>query len=385
MFYAVCGALGAILWFVGWLFNRELAMQAYLFAWLLTLGAALGSMSILMLHHLTGGRWGLLVRRPAEAAAMTLPLLAILFVPVALQLHHLFPWARPGDISQNAVLRHRQLLFTPTFTLIRAAIYFAAWIFFAWRLQSLSLEHDRTADPNLLDRMRRWSAFGLVVYFITMSLAAYDWIASREVDWYSSTFGWNVIIGQSVMGVALLIIIAAALSRHASMNVLAEPDLVHDLGNLLLTVVVLWAYIAFAQFLVIWMGNTQEDIIWYIHRTHGGWWWAGTALIVLHFAAPFVFLLFQRIKRDIRALAVVAGVVIVMRAVDVLWMIAPSSLGEQPGRMSWMDVVALIGIGGIWLAAFLRLLPRHPLIPLAFTAATGPLSYESRNQRQSLA
>jgi hypothetical protein len=350
-------------------------MRAYLYAWLFCLGIALGSMSVVMLHHLTGGAWGYLVRRPAEAAMGTLPLLALLFIPIAIGFHALFPWARPADVAQHAVLRYRQTLFAPKWVLLRAVIYFAIWIFWGWRLRRLSFLHDETGDANLLRRLSRLSGAGFVIYFATMSLAAADWIASREVDWYSSTFGLLVLVGQAVTATAFLLVVLALLRDESPVREIAETDRVHDLGNLLLTIVVLWAYIAFAQLLVIWMGNMQDDAIWYVHRNRQGWGWIGRALIVLHFAVPFVLLLFQSTKRSIRALACVAGGVLFMRLIDVLWMIAPSSLDEYAHGISWLDFISPLALCGLWFAAFVWLLARRPLIPLGYRTATEPIVY----------
>jgi hypothetical protein len=370
------GAGGMLVLAISAFFDAEHAVRAYLYAWLFCVGVALGSMSIVMLHHLTGGAWGWLVRRPAEAAAMTLPLLAVLFVPIALGIGKVYPWARADAVTSHALLKHRAALFHPSFVLLRALLYFVIWSFWAWRLRALSLRHDRDGDPRTLGRLRQLSASGLLVYFVTMSLAAVDWIASREVDWYSSTFGLLVIIGQAVAAVAFLIGMLAVLSERSPVKEIAEPDRVHDLGNLLLTVVVLWSYVSFAQYLVIWVGNTQEDTTWYYHRAQHGWTWIGLSLIVLHFSLPFVLLLFQASKRNVRALATIAAGVLFMRLVHVLWMIAPSSLSQHPGTVSWLDFVSPLALGGVWFAAFLWLLKRHPLIPLGFRVPIEPLSYE---------
>jgi hypothetical protein len=353
----IVGAAGLFVLLAAVFFDPMHALRAYLYAWLACLGISLGSMSILMMQYLTGGRWGMLIRRLAEAAAMTLPLLAILFIPIALGARSLFPWAQSAAIESSAILRHRQVAFTLPLVLVRCAIYFAIWIFWAWRLRTLSLDYDVDLNPRRLVRLRRYSAAGLVIYFATMSLAAVDWIASREVDWYSSTFGLAVVVGQAVAGVAFLILIIALVRPNAS------HELLHDLGNLLLTVVVLWAYIEFAQFLVIWAGNMQEDITWFYHRTHRGWGWIGMALILLHFAVPFAFLLFQDSKRSIRRLAWIAGGVLVMRVVHLLWMIAPSSMSEIPHSVQWLDLIAPLGVGGIWFAMYLWILNRHAIVP----------------------
>jgi hypothetical protein len=379
------GTAGLLICLVGLFLNADHFFRAYLWAWLFCLGAALGSMSIVMLHHLTGGEWGFLVRRPAEAAAMTLPLLLVLFIPIAFGVHHLFPWAKPDRVASEALLQHRKPLFTTAFTLIRSFVYLLIWCLWAWRLSALSLRHDDTGDPAPLITVRRLSGLGFVVYFATMSLAAMDWIVSREVDWYSSTFGLLTIVGQSATGIAFLIVVLALLRRTSPMRDVITPDRVHDLGNLLLTCVVLWSYISFAQFLVIWMGNTQEDIVWFIHRTHGGWWWVSLALILLHFAAPFVLLLFQRAKRDPRALAMIAAGVLLMRAVDNLWMVAPTGPTHDPGPLYWLDFVTPFGVGGIWFAYFLWLLARHPLIPLGHRVPVDPLIYGTTDAPRSIA
>jgi hypothetical protein len=363
---AIVGIIAlAVCLFAGF-FDPSHTLRGYLFAWLVYLGIALGAMSIVMLHALTGGAWGWTIRKPAEAAAMTLPALLILFIPIAVGLRYVYPWADAHEVAGSALLRHRQTLFAPAFVILRAIIYFAVWILWAWKLGALSARHDQTGDPNLLARLRIWSAAGFVVYFATMSLAAVDWVASREIDWYSSTFGLLTIVGQSLIGTAFLIIVLCLLLRDApAVQEVLNPDRVHDLGNLLLTLVVLWTYIEFAQFLVIWIGNTQEDNIWYFHRTHLGWEWVGLAIILVHFALPFVFLLFQEVKRSLPALVGVAGIVLVMRIVHVLWMVAPSSSDPQPHAAHWLDLVALIGVGGVWLACFLWLVRRRPLAPTA--------------------
>ncbi|HZZ43536.1 MAG TPA: hypothetical protein VFE58_11415 [Tepidisphaeraceae bacterium] len=369
------GVAGLLFSAVGYFTNPDAFFRAYLWSWLLCLAAALGAMSVVMLHHLTGGAWGWLVRRPAEAAAMTLPLLTLLFIPIALGARHIFPWAVPDLMAHNALLQHRRPLFTTGFTILRSFIYLLIWIFMAWRLHKLSLEHDLTGSASSAIRMRRLSAVGFVVYFATMSLASMDWIASREVNWYSSTFGLAVLVGQSVTGIAVLIVVLAMLSKDAPLSGIIESGRLRDVGNLLLTAVILWAYISFAQLLVIWMGNTQEDIIWYIHRTHHGWWWVSLALILFHFAVPFVLMLFQQSKRHIRSLAMIAGGLLVMRAVNLLWMIEPSTLSQEPLGISWLDFIAPIGVGGVWFSCFMWLLKHHPLMPLGHRVSMEPLSY----------
>lgn len=343
-------------------------LRGYLVGWLFCLGIALGSLSVLALHHLTGGVWGWPLRRPAEAAAMTLPGLAVAAVPLMLGAGRLFPWADAHALATEALVRHRAVLFSPPLVLGRWVLFLLVWTGFAFAMRRLSLGHDRTGDPALLVRSRSLAAAWIVVHFVTMSLAAVDWVASREVDWYSSTFGLVTVVGQAATAIAFLVAFTAA--RHGELlERSGEPQRVaHDWGNLLQTVVVLWAYISFAQFLVIWVGNTQEDVTWFFHRNQGGWRLVTVSLVVLHFGLPFVLLLFQAAKRRPGRLAAVAGGVLLMRAVDVVWMVVPSAAGPDAATLAWPDVVIpLIGFA-LWMLGFTWVLRRRTLVPAAWDA-----------------
>ena len=310
---------------IGGVFNHEQFFRSYLVGYIFVLGISLGSMAIILMHHLTGGAWGLVIRRLGEAAAGTLPLLLVLFIPIAFGMSYLYPWADPQKIAAEAILQHRKIFFNPQMVLIRVLIYFAIWIFIGWRLRSLSLKYDQTGDASIPQRLARLGAIGLVLYFFTMSLASFDWVASRELHWYSSIFSFIVIIGQSLSGTVFMLIILSKLSDDPPLHEAAQEDSVHDLGNLFLTQVILWAYMALSQMLIIWMGNEQEEITWYLHRVQGLWLIASVALIVLHFFAPFLLLLIQGAKRNIKILATIAAGVLVLRFVDVVWLIEPTS------------------------------------------------------------
>ena len=278
---------GLLVAVIGWIVQPGDFYRAYLFSWLLWLGVTLGSLSIVMLHHLTGGEWGVLVRRLGEAAAMTLPLMIVLFLPIAFGLHSLYIWARPEAVAADQILQHKQPYLNPVFFLVRSGIYGAIWLGMAWYLWRSSLRHDSTADPGLEFRMHHLSAVGMLVYFITMSFAGVDWIMSREPHWYSTVYGFMIICGQGLSGLAVLIAVLALLSKRSPFRELSTPERLNDLGNLLLTLVILWTYMAFVQLLVTWMGNKQEDIPWYTQRLSNGFWWIGVGLVLLHFFVPF--------------------------------------------------------------------------------------------------
>jgi hypothetical protein len=360
----IVGIIALAICAIGGIFDHEQFFRSYLVGWILVLGIALGSMAIVMMNHLTGGGWGIVIRRLGEAAAGTLPLLFLLFAPIAYGLKYLYPWARPEELASVAVLQHRKIVYNPEFALLRVLIYFAIWIFWGWRLRRLSLQHDINGDPAISQRMAKFSAAGLVIYFLTMSFATFDWIASREVHWYSSIFGFMIIIGQALSGIVFMLIVLSKLHDDPPLHEAAQPNLVHDLGNLFLTLVILWAYMDLSQLVIIWIGNEQEEITWYLHRIQGVWFGIAVMLIVLHFFVPFLLLLIQGAKRNVKILGAIAMGLLVLRWLDIVWIIEPSSSTRIAHGISWMDLLAPIGIGGIWLWMFIWLLRRHPLIPL---------------------
>lgn len=361
------GLLALLACAAGGFFDRPHFFRAYLWAYLFWLGIALGSLSIAMVHNLTGGRWGLLTRRVNESASLTLPLLAVLFLPLLLGLPELYPWARPADVAREHTLQHRAGFFPPWMFILRAAIYFAIWHALAFSLSRWSLQADYHPTRLVLHRLQKWSALGLVIYLLTMTHASIDWALSRDIEFYSTTYGLIVTLGQTLSGVAFALLILAALLQRPPLAELRDNHVLIDLGNILLTLVILWAYVSFFQLLVIWMGNTREDNTWYTQRGMGNppsiWHWVGLFLIVVHFAVPFFVLLFRGAKRNLAALTTLAAIVLAAHLVEQIWLVVPSGATRGPRfDMSWMDLLAPIGIGGVWLSAFLGLLTCRPLV-----------------------
>jgi hypothetical protein len=351
-----------------WFINPAHFYRSYLSAYIFWLNISLGAMSMVMLHHLVGGAWGIAVRRLGEACFMTLPLMAVLFIPIAIGFPHLYPWANESIWSGDPILEHRRPWFTASAVAMRSLIYLATWVGLAFVLRRDSLALDFATNDveaiRLERRLRATSRAGLVLLFITVSLAWTDWVMSLETHWYSTAFGLSVIASQGLAGCAMLILLLAVISRREpALATVAEPDVVHDLGNLLLTTLVLWAYIAFAQFLVIWMGNTQEENIYYIHRSSSGWRWITILTMVFQFAVPFVVLLMQDAKRRLHTLSLVAAGILVMQLIHQLWIIAPSSPTDVPGSAYWTDLLLPPLIGVAWLAVMWRSLNSAPIIP----------------------
>src|SRR3954469_17215176 len=332
----LAGAAGAAVSLVGLFTNVQQFMQSYLMAYMLCLGVTLGCLALGMVHQLSGGAWGVVIRRPIGAATRTLPVMTLLFVPIAFGMRHLYVWTNADLVAHDEILQHKHLYLNTPFFLIRAAIYFAVWNALAYFLNAWSLRQDQTAEPKLARRMQMLSGGGLVAYGLTITFASFDWLMSLEPHWFSTIYGVIIMGGQGLSALPFLIIAIAWLSRRPPLDRIVVPGHLHDLGNLMLAFVMLWAYFSFSQFLIIWSGNLPAEIAWYLPRVQTTWRGVGLALIVFHFALPFVLLLSRAIKRHGDALVKVAAAILAARVVDLWWLIAPEF--HQGGvHVSWLD------------------------------------------------
>jgi hypothetical protein len=357
------GAVGLALSLVGTVAAPTQFLRSYLAAWLLVTGTSLGCIAILMINHVTGGAWGAVIRRILESGARTLPVLAVLFLPLVLGAPRLWEWASPEAVARDPVLQHKHVYLNLPFFLVRAALYFFAWITVTRSLTRWSLEQDATLDPFPTERLELLSRGGLVLMGLTMTFASIDWVMSLEPHWSSTIYGVIFMGGSVLSAFAFAIPVAVLLAQEKPLDEVITADRLHDLGKLLLAFVMLWAYFSFSQFLITWAGNLPEEIPWYLARTRGGWQWIGLALAVFHFALPFVVLLSREVKRRARTLAVVAVALVVMRVVDMLWLVKPAF---QPAGFSlhWLDVATVMALGGLWLALVVRHLEERPVVPL---------------------
>jgi hypothetical protein len=357
------GAAGVALAVLGAFTDARLFYHAWLLGFMLCLGITLGSLALLMVQHLTGGYWGLVIRHVAEAAARTLPFVLLLFVPLLFGLGDLYVWSRPEVMAADPLLQKKALYLNVPFFLARAAFYFACWMALSFFLNRWSRQAEETGDAAVLGRLRRLSAGGILIYGVTITFAAFDWLMSLEPHWFSSIFGMLTMAGQGLSGIAFSIVVVALLSRYEPFSELLTRKVMLDLGNLMLAFVMLWAYMSFAQFLIIWSGNLPAEIPFYLNRLNGGWQWTALVLVVFHFAVPFVALLMRATKRVPVGLGILAAWVIAMRWVDLFWLIGPEA---HHGRFAihWLDVAAPIGIIGLWVAVFTRQLAARPVLPV---------------------
>jgi hypothetical protein len=357
----VVGGIGLLASLAGAVINPAQFFHSYLLAYMYWVGLGIGCLGIVMVYHLTGGGWGVAVRRLLEAGAGTLPLMAVLFVPLLFGLHQVYEWTETSTMMADAVLRVKMPYLNVPFFIARAVAYFIAWLTLVFFLTRWSREQDRTGDPRLVVQMRKLSGGGIVLLAFTVTFATFDWVMSLEPHWFSTIFGMLFLGGQGLGAMAFVIAIAYLLSRRAEFARVLAPTILNDLGNLLLAFVMIWAYLSFSQLLIIWAGNLPEEIPWYLHRIAGGWNVIAIALAVFYFAVPFFVLLGRRNKRQHRRLAMIAVGIIVARLLDLFFLIMPEFYRDRLS-VHWLDVAVIAGMGGLWITVFLWRLGSLPLL-----------------------
>jgi hypothetical protein len=346
--------------------GRDEFYRAYLVGFMCWLGLALGSMAIIMIRHLTGGGWGVVIRRLQGAAMRTLPLLALLFLPIIFGIHNLYIWARP--LSEVADTRLRAHLEDITKTYLttggfiwRAVFYFAIWNLLSFLLSKWSKEGDKPGSPDNTNRFKAVAGPGLILYGFTISFAAIDWIMSLDPSWVSTIFGLVILIGQVLSAMCFAVVVERILFNYKPMSEMLKPDFVHDHGKWMLAFTMVWAYFNYSQWLIIWAGNLPSEITYYMRRLNGGWEYLGLVIVIFHFAVPFSILLSRSFKRDIHRLVWLAAWLLLMRYLDNLWIIEPNF--SQTLKFTVADFVVPIAIGGLWLAYFFHNLSTLPLLP----------------------
>jgi hypothetical protein len=354
-------AVGAVLWLASGISSTRQFFLSYLVAYTFWLGTALGSLVLLMVQHITGGRWGLVIRRVLESGSRTLWLLALLFVPVLLGawLGGLYAWVYPGN---DPDLKHKAAYLNLPFFLARAVAYFAIWLLIAFVLNRWSRQQDENAafPPR---RFRLLSGPGLVLYGFTITFASIDWVMSLDPHWYSTIYPPLFATGQVLNGMAFAITIFVLLATHRPLSETLDPQLFRDLGNLLLAFIMLWAYMSFSQFLLVWVGNLPEETTWYLLRSRPYWWVVPLALFLLNFAVPFLLLLQRDVKQKPRRLARIAVLILVMRFVDIFWWVEPAYSEGRSYAFWLLDLAAWAAVGGVWVWVFLGQLRQRPLLP----------------------
>lgn len=349
----IVGVAGIALAVVGWLLDPETFFRAWLFGFLPWWQIAIGSLGLAMLYHLASGNWGTATRPIFDAAARTLPMLAVLFIPVVFGLRYIYPWADQTWVSAHPLNESRRMYFDEPFFIGRTVAYFAIWIVFAMLLSWRTVSPAGRLNTAENQRLSKVAAGGMVLLVLTVTYAAVDWLMSLDPFFKSTMFGGIVIAGAGVAGMAFAALLAATLPRQVTVVAEEPATVLNDLGNLLLAFVMVWTYLMFGQFLIIWMGNLPEEVVWYEERQAGGWQTLITVVLLFHFALPVFLLLFRDIKQAPQRLMTVALLVLLMRVADSYWTVAPSWYGPKFG-LNWLYLVTPLAIGGLWFAEFIR-------------------------------
>jgi hypothetical protein len=364
--WLIVGVAGALLCVIGAMISRDQLdqfLRGYLIAYIFWLGLSLGCLALLMVQYLSGGLWGLVIRRVLEAACKCLPLMFVLFLPILFGRHHLYAWmSDPALTARNSWYLH-----TSGFGgwIARWILYFAIWGWFAFTLIRRGDQQDRPLPPGVSLRFQGLSGLGLVLYSLTVSFAVVDWVMSLDPQWGSTIYGLIFIAGQGLSALAFGVVMLTVFTRYSPYREIIKPMQFHDIGKLMLAFVMLFAYFSFSQWLIIWAGNLPDEIGWYLHRIRGGWGVVALIIILFHFALPFALLLSRERKRAGSRLIGLAIFLIFMRLVDIYWYVVPNFAHEHEHfYLSPWYIVAPIAVGGLWLTYFFYNLRQRPLLPL---------------------
>jgi hypothetical protein len=320
-------------------------------------------MALLMIQHLTGGAWGVVIRRPLEAAVRTMPIMTVLYLPIALGIHDIYHWSHADAVATDPVLQFKEPYLNTTFFLVRQVVFFAIWNAIGWMLTSWSAEQDRSGDAGLGRKFSILSGAGLVIYSLTVSFAMIDWTMSVNPHWFSTMWGPLYLAGQGLSAMAFAVAIVIMLSQTTPLNRVVTSHHLHDLGKFLFAFLMLHAYLSFSQFLIIWSANVVEEIPHYLIRWDGGYQYVSMFVIIGHFVVPYVLLLSRDVKRDFKRLQLIALWILFARVVDYYWHVAPE-FHQEGLDLGILDFATPIALGGVFLALFASNLGKLSLLPV---------------------
>lgn len=357
------GAVGLALSGIGLFTDSRQFFHSYLVAFTFWTSVGLGALFFTMLHHLVNASWSVVLRRLIENVMIALPVMFLFFLPLAFGLGSLYEWSHADKVATDHALHAKAGFLNTGFFLTRTLIYFLIWSALAFALYRLTLKQDRGHSEELALNLKKVSAPGIILFAVTLTFAAWDWLMSLDAHWYSTIFGAYYFAGSALAAMAVVTLIAIFLRRQQVLSGQITLEHYHDLAKLLFAFTVFWAYMAFSQYFLIWYANIPEETIWYQHRWEGSWKAVTLLLIIGHFAVPFLVLISRAAKRSTFILAIVGAWMLLMHWVDLYWLVMPV-LHQHGFAPSWMDLTTMIGIGGIFLALIWRRMYAHPLVPI---------------------
>jgi hypothetical protein len=358
------GAIGLLATIAGYFVDPGQFYRSYFWTFVLMVGVTAGCLGWLMIQYLTGGAWGVMIRRVVESAAKTAPMLIVLFIPCILAIPTIFghSWANANLVAHDPVLQHKAAYLNSTLWIVRGFVYLGGFTLLGLILNRLSDREDREGI-SALSAATKIAAPGMIFLIFGITFYSFDWDIAISAHWYSTMLPLLYVAGAGLSSIAFIITMMSTLAEYQPLKSLMTHRQLHDIGKLMLANVMLWSYFAFSQYLITWAGNLSDEVPFYRQRQIGGWQYVAWMLILGHFALPFALLLSRDLKRNFRWLKRIAIFVMCIRIVDLYWLVA----GEYtPGHLnvSWMDFTSLIGLGGLWFAFFLTNLMSRPLLPV---------------------
>lgn len=374
------GAAVAVLGIAGCAILGPSNPKQFFFSWLVSflffLSLAIGGLFFVLIQYASQGSWGIVVRRIGETIFATLPVLAVLFVPVLFGLRDLYPWSVPGAADHDLLLQWKSPFLNVPFFLIRAAIYFVCWSIIALGYYGASRGQDANGDPAVSARLRKFAGPALIVMALTSTFASIDWIVTLTPRWYSTMFGVYFWSGSFIGFIALMSVLVPAMRRSGLLDTVITAEHLHDIGKFLFAFMCFWAYIAFSQFLLIWYGNLPEEAVWYQARITASWKMVSVLLMVGHFGVPFLYLMGRTVKRHAATLALGGAWLLFMHFVDLYWQVMPT-LHPEGVRVTALDIAAFAAVGGCFVAAVGWLMRRQALVPLRDPRLAESLAFEN--------
>ena len=363
----VIGVIFTALSLIEFFINPTQFLRSWMVGFLFPFALGLGSLACLMLQYMSGGAWGMVIRRQLEAGSRTIPFVTLLFLPiliaVAMGSHALYEWTDPAKVQADPVIREKSAYLNVTWWLIRTVIVFAIWNIYTFALNRLSMREEETGNTEFSRRLMGWSSIGLVIYVFSLTSAGVDWIMSMNVHWFSTIYGLILLGGQGLTVISLALITTTLLMKEEPLLGVITKKHLHDLGKLLFMFTLFWTYVSFSQLVIIWSGNLPEEITWYVDRMNGGWQYIGGILLFLQWMLPFLILLSQNIKRNPKTIRFMAIWILTVRLADTIWLVEPN-FHSQHLYIGWSDLTAPIGLTGLWAAVYLWQLKKRALIPM---------------------
>jgi hypothetical protein len=359
----ISGAVGVVLSIVAAFADHEQFYFSYLTAYTFWAGIMLGGLFFTMIHNISGAVWSVVLRRIMESLMSAAPLIAVLFIPLIFGIHDLYHWSHEEAVAGDALLQKKAGYLNIPFFVIRSAVYLILWILLAMLLYRKSIAQDKAYDAGQVMKIKRISAPGIVVFALTITFAAFDWLMSLDPHWYSTIFGVYIFAGSFLAAQAFIILFGLGYRKKGILQDVITVEHYHDLAKFLFAFTIFWGYMAFSQYFLIWYANIPEETVWYMHRWEGNWKFITMILVFGHFLIPFLGLMPRAAKRNITYLKAMAIWILVMHFVDLYWIVMPT-LHAHGFQLSWIDPAAFLAVGGIFVWYVARKYNAGALVPV---------------------